>query len=67
MLKKKSESSNIGKIEITADTYHRRFRSIYLFQGETSHEMYVCLKDLFSKWVKPETSTVKEISEAMIF
>lgn len=34
--------------------------------GETPRELYVRLKDLFNKWVKPESSTVKEISELLI-
>ncbi|XP_028253710.1 uncharacterized protein LOC114429061 [Parambassis ranga] len=56
----------LAKYEITAETYRRRFRSLEILQGETPRELYVRLKDLFSKWVKPEKSTVKELSEKMI-
>ncbi|KAI3371409.1 hypothetical protein L3Q82_024002, partial [Scortum barcoo] len=62
----KVKAAILAKYEITFDTYCRRFRSWDIFQGETSCELYVRLKDLFSKWVKPEKSTVKEISEIII-
>ncbi|XP_041844148.1 uncharacterized protein LOC121641869 [Melanotaenia boesemani] len=56
----------LAKYEITADTYRRRFRSLDVHHGETPRELYVRLKDMFYKWVKPEKSTVKNLSEVMI-
>lgn len=62
----KVKAAILAKYEITADTYRQRFRAMDILQEETPRELYVRLKDLFSKWVKPEKSTVKEISEKMI-
>ncbi|XP_023180303.1 uncharacterized protein LOC111605792 [Xiphophorus maculatus] len=62
----KVKDAVLTKYEITADTYRRRFQSLDIHQGETPKELYVRLKDMFYKWVKPETSTVKNISELMI-
>jgi len=56
----------LKKYEITADTYRRRFRSLDINHSETPRELYVRLKDLFIKWIKTETSTVKDISELLI-
>lgn len=56
----------MAKNEITANTYRRRFCALDINQGKTPLVLYVRLKDLFDKWVKPESSTVKEISELLI-
>lgn len=56
----------LAKYEITRDTYRKRFRALDINPGETPRELYVRLKDLFNKWVKPDTSTVKDISELLI-
>lgn len=56
----------LQKYEITAETYRRRFRSLDILPGETPQELYVRLKEMFFKWVKPDKATVKEISETMI-
>ncbi|XP_032442308.1 uncharacterized protein LOC116734877 [Xiphophorus hellerii] len=56
----------LAKYEITADTYRRRFRCLKIEPGETPRELYVRLKDLFSRWIKPDKSTVQEISEQII-
>lgn len=53
-------------MKLPPDTYRRRFRSLKIEPGETPRELYVRLKDLFCKWVKPEKSTVKELVETMI-
>ncbi len=45
----KVKAAILAKYEITADTYHRRFWSMGILQGETPRELYVRLKDLFSK------------------
>ena len=62
----KVKAAILAKYEITSDTYRRRFRSLKIEPGETPRELYVRLKDLFCKWVKPEKSTVKELSETLI-
>ena len=62
----KVKGAILTKYEITPDTYRRRFRSLRIDPGETPQELYVRLKDCFSKWVKPEKSTVKKISETII-
>ncbi|KAL3967106.1 alpha-2-macroglobulin-like protein [Sarotherodon galilaeus] len=62
----KVKEAILAKYEITADTYRRRFRSMKVEPGETPRELYVRLKDLFSRWIKPEKSTVEEISEQII-
>ncbi|CAI5653862.1 unnamed protein product [Oreochromis niloticus] len=62
----KVKEAILAKYEITADTYRRRFRSLKVEPGETPRELYVRLKDLFSRWIKPEKSTVEEISEQII-
>ncbi|GAA6233161.1 uncharacterized protein LOC116730391 [Lates japonicus] len=62
----KVKAAILAKYEITPDTYRRRFWSLKIEPGETPRELYVCLKDLFSKWVRPEKSTVNEISETII-
>lgn len=51
----------------SADTYRQRFCALDNHPGETLRELYVCLKDMFSKWVKTETATIKDISELLIF
>ncbi|TKS65328.1 Retrovirus-related Pol polyprotein from transposon 17.6 [Collichthys lucidus] len=62
----KVRAAILAKYEITPDTYRRRFRSLKIEPGETPQELYVRLKDLFCKWVKPEKATVKELSETII-
>uniref|UniRef100_A0A8C8DU52 SCAN box domain-containing protein n=1 Tax=Oryzias sinensis TaxID=183150 RepID=A0A8C8DU52_9TELE len=62
----KVKDSILAKYEITADTYRRRFRSLVIEEGETPRELYVRLKDLFLRWIKPEKLSVKEISEQII-
>ncbi len=62
----KVKAAILAKYEITPDTYRRRFRSLKIEPGETPQELYVRLKDLFCKWVKPDKSTVKELSETII-
>uniref|UniRef100_A0AAR2LCB5 SCAN box domain-containing protein n=1 Tax=Pygocentrus nattereri TaxID=42514 RepID=A0AAR2LCB5_PYGNA len=56
----------LAKYEITQDIYRQRFRALEVYPGETPRELYVRLKELFSKWVRPEQKSVKEISEIMI-
>jgi len=54
------------KYEINAEIYRQRFCSSEILLDETPWELYVRLKDLFSKWVKPETCTILQMSELII-
>lgn len=63
---KKVKAAILAKYEITPDTYHRQFHCLKIEPGEMPRELYVHLKDLFCKWVKPEKATVKELSETII-
>lgn len=61
----KVKEAVLAKYEITADTYRRRFGALDIHQDETL-ELYIRLKDLFNKWVRPETSSVKDICGLLI-
>ncbi|KAL2091602.1 hypothetical protein ACEWY4_013865 [Coilia grayii] len=54
------------KYEISQDVYRRRFREPDIRQGETPRELYMRLKDLFQKWIRPLNKTVEEVSEILI-
>uniref|UniRef100_A0A3Q0REP2 SCAN box domain-containing protein n=1 Tax=Amphilophus citrinellus TaxID=61819 RepID=A0A3Q0REP2_AMPCI len=64
----KGEASHPAKETHFCRLYSRSysFRSLQIESGETPRELYVRLKDLFTRWVKPEKSTVQEISEQII-
>ncbi|PWA14611.1 hypothetical protein CCH79_00017614 [Gambusia affinis] len=62
----KLKAATLQKYEITAETYRQRFRSLDILLGETPQELYVCLKEMFFKWVKLDKATVKEIAETLI-
>lgn len=59
----KNKDNTLAKYETTADTYCKQFRALDIKPSKTPKELYVRLKDLFNRWVKPEMSTVKEIYE----
>ncbi|KAK7907616.1 hypothetical protein WMY93_016228 [Mugilogobius chulae] len=63
---KKIKSAILAKYEITAETYRRRFRSLEIEPDETPRELYVRLKELFYRWVQPEKSNIRSISETLI-
>ncbi|KAL6485144.1 hypothetical protein MHYP_G00071890 [Metynnis hypsauchen] len=56
----------LAKYEITQDVYRQRFRAMEVYPWETPRELYVRLKELFMKWVRPEQKSAKEISEMVI-
>ncbi len=56
----------LTKYEINAAIYRQRFRSSEILLDETPRELYVRLKDLFSKWVKAEMCTILQMSELII-
>jgi len=62
----KVKEAILTKYGITPDTYRQRFRSLEMPAGETPGELYAHLKDLFCKWVKPDSSTIQDVTEALV-
>uniref|UniRef100_A0AAR2IK32 SCAN box domain-containing protein n=1 Tax=Pygocentrus nattereri TaxID=42514 RepID=A0AAR2IK32_PYGNA len=60
------EAEAILKYSINAETYRQRFHSLEVSAEETPKEVYVRLRDLYQKWVKPTTKPVKQIGETII-
>ncbi|MGL5567473.1 MAG: retroviral-like aspartic protease family protein, partial [Plesiomonas sp.] len=56
----------LKKYSINHETYRQRFRDMEVLEEETPKELYVRLKDLYQKWVKPAESTIQDIGEAII-
>lgn len=56
----------LKKYEIGAETYRLRFRSLSTPADETPTELYIRLKDLFSKWVHYEQSNKRDIMESLV-
>lgn len=52
--------------DINGETYRQRFRATEILPGESPRELYVCLKELFGKWNKPEQRAVNQITELII-
>uniref|UniRef100_A0A9J7YPB4 SCAN box domain-containing protein n=1 Tax=Cyprinus carpio carpio TaxID=630221 RepID=A0A9J7YPB4_CYPCA len=48
------------------ETYRLRFRSLSTPADETPTELYIRLKDLFSKWVHYEQSNKRDIMESLV-
>lgn len=63
----KVKEAILTKYEITSETYCRRFRALHIEPNETPRELYVRLKELFTRWIQPEKTTVQKISEKLIF
>ncbi|KAK7880059.1 hypothetical protein WMY93_033267 [Mugilogobius chulae] len=62
----KVKDAILAKYEITSETYRRRFRSLHIEPNETPRELYVRLKELFTRWIQPEKTTIKKMSEKLI-
>ncbi len=56
----------LKKYSINHETYRQRFRAMEVLEEETPKELYVRLKDLYQKWVRPAERTSREIGELMI-
>lgn len=56
----------LKKYEISPETYRLRFRSLDTPADESPMELYVRLKDLFSKWVRLETSSKMGLMETLV-
>ncbi|KAK7915896.1 hypothetical protein WMY93_011657 [Mugilogobius chulae] len=63
---RQSEGRHPGQIRITSETYRRRFRSLHIQPNETPRELYVRLKELFTRWIQPEKTTIQKMSEKLI-
>jgi hypothetical protein len=62
----KVKEAILRRYDITEETYRQRFRSIKKGTSESYREMYVRLKDVFSKWTKPETNSKEKLAETLI-
>lgn len=56
----------LKKYEVNAETYRLRFRTLNTPADKSPMELCVCLKDLFSKWVKFNESTKRDLMETMV-
>ena len=56
----------LKKFNISPETYRLKFRTAEILPDETPKELYVRLKELFIKWVRPEKHSVQEITEIII-
>jgi len=56
----------LKKYEINPETYRLRFRSLSTDTEESPTELYIRLKDLFSKWVQLDVSSKTEIMETLV-
>ncbi|XP_047231927.1 zinc finger and SCAN domain-containing protein 12-like [Girardinichthys multiradiatus] len=56
----------LQKYEINSETYRQRFRSLQVEPEETPKELYIRLKELYSKWVQPNGKTLEQINEIII-
>lgn len=56
----------LKKYEISSETYRLRFRSLDTPVDESPMELYIRIKDLFSKWVQLETSSKFDLMETLV-
>ncbi|XP_073726116.1 uncharacterized protein [Misgurnus anguillicaudatus] len=56
----------LRKYSINAEVYRQRFRSMEVLTEETPKELYVWLRDLLNKWVKPAEKTVDQFAETIV-
>ncbi|XP_071941924.1 uncharacterized protein [Antedon mediterranea] len=56
----------LQRYDITEETYRQRFRSIKKKSEESYREMYVRLKDLFTKWARPADKSKDNLAEIVI-
>lgn len=62
----KVKEAILSKYEITAETYHRCFRSLKIEPEETPWELCVWLKDLLYRWLQPEKTKKCDLLEKII-
>ena len=62
----KVKQAILDKFNIKAETYRQRFRSKTILEDETAKELQARLKDLFAKWIAPETLTKDQICDQMV-
>ncbi|KAL0182353.1 hypothetical protein M9458_021728, partial [Cirrhinus mrigala] len=56
----------LAKYSINQETYRQRFRAMEVLEDETPKELYVRLKDLYQKWVRPAEKTTQQVGEMVI-
>nr|XP_054591755.1 zinc finger and SCAN domain-containing protein 12-like [Nothobranchius furzeri]XP_054593720.1 zinc finger and SCAN domain-containing protein 12-like [Nothobranchius furzeri] len=56
----------LQKYEISSETYRLRFRSLQVEPNESPRELFVRLKELYGRWVRPRGKTIDEINETII-
>uniref|UniRef100_A0A8C6KQE2 Gypsy retrotransposon integrase-like protein 1 n=1 Tax=Nothobranchius furzeri TaxID=105023 RepID=A0A8C6KQE2_NOTFU len=56
----------LQKYEISSETYRLRFRSLQVEPNESPRELFVKLKELYGRWVRPRGKTIDEINETII-
>ncbi|XP_056116336.1 uncharacterized protein LOC130092496 [Rhinichthys klamathensis goyatoka] len=56
----------LKKYEINPETYRLRFRSLNTAAEESPTELYIRLKDLFSKWVQLDVSSKTKMMETLV-
>ncbi|XP_056098499.1 uncharacterized protein LOC130077321 [Rhinichthys klamathensis goyatoka] len=56
----------LKKYSSNHETYRQRFRAMEMLEEETPKELYVRLKDLYQKWVRPGERTNQGIGEIIV-
>ncbi|XP_029996342.1 uncharacterized protein LOC115423598 [Sphaeramia orbicularis] len=56
----------LAKFDISAETYHQRFRDLAVPQGEAPTETYQRLKGLYRRWIKPDQCSMEDIGETIV-
>ncbi|XP_064206539.1 zinc finger and SCAN domain-containing protein 32-like [Anguilla rostrata] len=56
----------LKKYDINAEAYRQRFRAREMPAEESLQELFICLKDLFIKWVKYDSSSKEDIMETVM-
>ncbi|XP_067272615.1 uncharacterized protein [Pseudorasbora parva] len=62
----KVKAAILMKYDISTETYRQRFRSVDVHPSESPKELYVRLKELYCKWIRPREKTVEEVGEMII-
>lgn len=62
----KVKAAILIKYDISAETYRQRFRSLDVYPSESPKELYIRLKELYGKWIRPREKTIEEVGEMII-
>lgn len=66
MANAKVKCAVLKKFEISVSAYRIKFCSSTYGEEETSMELQLCLKELYIKWMNPDTKTKNQIGESVI-